>query len=43
MKTLVAGIVGLIVGAIVGTLAAVAFGRHDDRGLVMPLWMREGL
>lgn len=34
---------GLILGAIVGTLAAVAFGRHDDRGLVMPLWMREGL
>lgn len=42
MKTLMAGIVGLILGAIVGTLAAVAFGKHDDAGL-MPLWMREGL
>lgn len=30
MKTLTAGIVGLILGTIVGTLAAVAFGRHDD-------------
>ena len=43
MKTLTAGIVGLILGVIVGTLAAAAFGRHDDRGLVMPTWMREGL
>lgn len=42
MKTLTAGIVGLILGVIVGTLAAAAFGRHDDRGL-LPWFVREGL
>jgi hypothetical protein len=33
---------GLILGVIVGTLAAAAFGRHDDRGL-LPWFVREGL
>lgn len=37
MRTLTAGIVGLLLGAIVGVLAGSALGRHDDATL--PWWL----
>lgn len=42
MRILTAGIVGLLLGAIVGVLAGSALGRHDDRGL-MPWWLGVGV
>lgn len=41
MRTLVAGIVGLLVGTVVGVLAGSALGRHDDSPLAW--WLGVGV
>lgn len=42
MNHIAAFAAGILAGATIGVLAGLAFGRHDDRGL-MPWWLGVGV